>query len=591
MLFWQKVKPVVLQIVFGINPEPIVVDSDASSTDGQDSYGAPVEKVSPLGYEASSFTIVYLIIQGVIGTGIFVTPASVLKSVGSVGASYVFWVVGFIITMFQIGVYIEYVTYFPKRSGAEVVYLEQAYNKPRFMMPVVYAATTVILSFATSSASAFASYIFSAAGHHPTAWQQRGLALAPLILCFGIVSINTKFAVRLNNFIGFVKVIFILFVAITGLVVLGGHTKVGNTHDIFKDAWKGTTTDGNAISNAILKVVFSYGGSGYAFNVVAETAPKNTIKAYKKYVPLTMFFIFILYILVVTAYFAGVGSVSEIKHSGSLVSSIFFKKVFGKRASIVLDVFVVISAFGHLLGVFIAHSRSLRECGRQGVLPYPRLWTSVKPWGTPIFPTFITLLINIIVLLAPPPGDAYNFVVDLGSYSSYIFNMLLFVGLVKLRYHRKKLGLGYREFHIWTPVLIIAILWTWFVLAMAFVPPKGTLKGSDVSFFYATYPLTTIGLFVICVLYYFIWAFVLPKFGGYKHRIEQFELGTGEQGHTVVKVPIAQLAQYDAEHGGGQPETFYQPDVAEDISENDTDSSGKSQAAKTNTVVVVENKF
>ncbi|GEQ66797.1 hypothetical protein JCM33374_g460 [Metschnikowia sp. JCM 33374] len=584
MSFWQKAKIIALQIVFGINPQPVVIDSDTDSTDGQDSYGAPVEKVSPLGYEASSWTIVYLIIQGVIGTGIFVTPASVLKSLGSVGASYVFWILGFVITLFQIAVYIEYVTYFPKRSGAEVVYLEQAYARPKFMMPVVYAALTVVLSFATSSASAFASYLFSAGGHSPTHWEQRGLALVPLVLCFAIVSVSNKVAVRLSNFIGFVKVVFILFIAFSGLAVLGGHTKAGNNHDIFKDVWKGTTTDGNSISNAILKVVFSYGGSGYAFNVVAETAPRETIKAYKKYVPLTMFLIFVLYMLVVTAYFAGVGSVKEIKSAGSLVSSIFFKKVFGKKAATALDVFVALSAFGHLLGIFIAHSRSLRECGRQGVLPYPRLWTSVKPWGTPIFPAFITLLVNIIVLLAPPPGDAYNFVVDLGSYSSYIFNTLLFVGLFKLRRHRKKLGLGYKEFHIWTPVLVIAILWTWFVLAMAFVPPKGTLKGSDVSFFYATYPLTTIGLFFLCIFYYLVWAFVLPSFGRYRHRIESYELATGEQGHTVIKVPVEHLAQYDSENGEIQPDTFHSPPAYED-------GSDESDPSKKNPVVVTETKI
>ncbi|KAM9886556.1 hypothetical protein OXX69_013710, partial [Metschnikowia pulcherrima] len=107
-----------------------------------------------------------------------------------------------------------------------------------------------------------------------------------------------------------------------------------------------------------------------------------------------------------------------------------------------------------------------------------------------------------------------------------------------------------------TPVLIVAILWTWFVLAMSFVPPKGTLKGSDVSFFYATYPITTIGIFLLCVAYYGVWSYILPRFGKYRHRIEEFHLATGEQGHTVVKVPIDQLAQYDAENGGIDPETF-----------------------------------
>lgn len=549
---WSKFLDFSAFIVFGIDRSNSESKSDIeslTSDDTQDSYGAPVEKENPLGYHASSWTIFYMIIQGVIGTGIFATPGSVVKSLGSIGAAYLFWVIGFIVTMFQVVVYIEFVTYFRRRSGGEVAYLEQAYPKPQFLIPVVYAAVTVILSFSTSSASAFASYLFKAANHTPTSWEQRGLAVLPLFLCAGITAINTNFALRLNSFLGFVKLVFIVFIIISGLVVLGGGTRVGNTHSVFKNAWEGTTTDGNAISNAVLKVVFSYGGSGYAFGVVAETVPSNTIRAYKFFVPWTMFFIFILYILINTVFFAGIGSVAEIKKAGTLVSSVYFQKVFGtKAANGALSAFVAISAFGHLLGVFIAHSRSLRECGRQGVLPYPKLWTSVRPWGTPLFPVLVTLIINLIVLLAPPPGDAYNFVVDMGSYAGSIFNCVLFIGLIKLRATRKKQGLGYREFHVWTPVLIIAILWTLFVIAMAFVPPKGTLKGSDVSFFYATYPITTFALIGVCIAYYFVWAHLLPRIGKYVNKIETFELSTGELGHKVVQVPITELAEWEAVH-------------------------------------------
>lgn len=35
---------------------------------------------------------------------------------------------------------------FPNRSGAEVVYLEQAYPRPKFLVPVSFAVTTVLLS-------------------------------------------------------------------------------------------------------------------------------------------------------------------------------------------------------------------------------------------------------------------------------------------------------------------------------------------------------------------------------------------------------------------------------------------------------------
>lgn len=41
--------------------------------------------------------------------------------------------------------------YFPSRSGAEVVYLEQAYPKPKYLFPVAFAFLTVVLSFSSSN--------------------------------------------------------------------------------------------------------------------------------------------------------------------------------------------------------------------------------------------------------------------------------------------------------------------------------------------------------------------------------------------------------------------------------------------------------
>lgn len=152
------------------------------------------------------------------------------------------------------------------------------------------------------------------------------------------------------------------------------------------------------------------------------------------------------------------------------------------------------------------------------------------------------------MLVAPPAGDAYNLVVDMGSYSNYVFDVVLAIGLFKLRRHRKKLGLGYLEFHCPTPLLVLVVLFSLFVIVMAFVPPKGTLKGSDVSFFYATYPIATIGLFGLCIAYYILWQFVFPRFGHYKHRMESFTLKNGEQGHRVIKVPESKLAEWDATH-------------------------------------------
>ncbi|KAK7679688.1 hypothetical protein QCA50_017185 [Cerrena zonata] len=419
-------------------------ENDGNSSIKQDEGGSPVEEVNPLGYNLNYPTAFFMVVQGMIGTGIFATPGTVVKSMGSIGSTYVLWVSGFLIVLAEVSVYIEYISYFKRRSGGDAAFLERAYPEPHSI--------------------AFGTYILLAAGSD-SAWAARGVG---------------------------------------GLVVLGGGTRVQNSHEVFKNAWEGTTTSGNAIGNAILKVSFSMG-----------------------------------------AYYAGIGSVEEISKAGTLVSSVFGTSAATKA----LDVLVALAAFGHLLATVIGQSRVLRECGRQGVLPYARLWTSTKPWGTPILPIIVIWVVNVIVSVAPPPGDAFNFVVDMGAYVIYIFRFFLVIGLLKIRKRRKAAGLGFEGWKVPLPILIMIACYELFVIAMAFVPPDdGTLKGSDVSFFYCAYSLACFGIIGLCSFYYFVWAKILPKMFKYEHRQSFYSLKNGEKGNTVVKVKYEDLEKWDAEH-------------------------------------------
>lgn len=51
-----------------------------------------------------------------------------------------------------------------------------------------------------------------------------------------------------------------LSVAITGLVVLGGHTRVEDPHANFRNAFEGTSSNGNGLATALVKVNFAYAG-------------------------------------------------------------------------------------------------------------------------------------------------------------------------------------------------------------------------------------------------------------------------------------------------------------------------------------------
>ena len=53
--------------------------------------------------------------------------------------------------------------------------------------------------------------------------------------------------------------------------------------------------------------------------------------------------------------------------------------------------------------------RVLTLVHRQGVLPFPRFWASTRPFGTPLGPYLIKWAMTILMILAPPAGDAFNF--------------------------------------------------------------------------------------------------------------------------------------------------------------------------------------
>jgi amino acid transporter len=98
------------------------------------------------------------------------------------------------------------------------------------------------------------------------------------------------------------------------------------------------------------------------------------------------------------------------------------------------------------------------------------------------------------MILAPPAGDAFNFITDLKVYPDAFFSVLLAVGLYVLRYRRRRLGLPAADFRVWNVILVFNILVQVYLLVMPWYPPEGGVFAGDVSFWYATYVVTGIGV-------------------------------------------------------------------------------------------------
>ncbi|KAF1986069.1 high affinity methionine permease [Aulographum hederae CBS 113979] len=520
---------------------------NSSTPTYQETSGAPVETRSPLGYSVGWVSIVFLNLSKMVGTGIFSTPSTILAGAGSVGLALFYWVIGFLIAASSLSIYLEFASYFPSRSGSSAAYLEQSYPRPRYFFPTVFAVQSVLLSFSSSNAIVLARYLFRLGGSEASDWELKGVAVAGYTVAVLLLVFNTRWSLRLANFIGVIKLLTLVFISITGLVVLGGHTRIENPTANFRNAFSGTS-DATAYgaTNAMVKIIFSYAGYDNAFNVVNEV--KNPGKTLRWSAPLALLVTAMLYMLVNIAYFAA-ATKQEILDSEVVAAGIFFENVFhGSGATRALNFLICTSAFGNLIAVLIGQSRLIRECGRQGVLPFTSFWTSAKPFGTPLGPYFLKWALTLLMILAPPAGDAFNFVVDLGVYPETIFNAALAIGVLITRMRRKRLGIPSSGYEAWTVAVLFSICANVYMLIMPWYPPSTGKFGGDVSFWYATYCVVGIAILVVCAIYYWVWIDFLPKFGKYQIRQTILELDGGAVSHKLVKVSNADIDAWDADH-------------------------------------------
>lgn len=297
---------------------------------------------------------------------------------------------------------------------------------------------------------------------------------------------SNKYSLWAANGIGVLKIITLVFISITGFVVLGGNvSSIPNPGRNFKNAFSGATDNGNDLSSALISIVFSYTGYENAFNLVAEI--KNPIQTTKRYGAISLLTVTLLYMFCNIAYFAAVDK-DIFAASDETAAAAFFAAVFGEgSATKALSFLVLLSAFGNLLVVLIGDSRMIREIGRQGVLPFTPFWVSTRPFGTPLGPYLVKWIITLIMIVAPPAGDAFQFVINLRSYPEAIFKTAIVIGLFLIRRRRKRNNIARSSFQVWNVLLIFFLLVQVFIMVMPWWPPKDGPNSGDYSFWYATH--------------------------------------------------------------------------------------------------------
>ncbi|KAM3440032.1 hypothetical protein NHJ13734_003467 [Beauveria thailandica] len=332
-----------------------------------------------------------LIINKMIGTGIFSAPATVFSATGSVGISMILWFVGGILAFCGLSIYLELGLAIP-RSGGDKNYLERIYRRPKHLTTCILAAQMVLLGFSSGNAIAFGQLIVDACRSTVSGetWAARAIGIGCVTFAALLHSLLPQWGVRLINAVGMFKVVVMLVVAFSGVAALAGYRGTDDPHnfehsfskaDMARYGGGGGGGGFHAYVSALLSIVYTFSGWESANYVLSEVRnPRRTLAIAA---PLAVGIVTVLYMLANIAYFAAVSKL-DLATSELLVAALFFKNMFGKSAAAkTLPVFVAVSSLGNILATSFAHSRLNQELGKERVLPFGRFWASDKPCNAP----------------------------------------------------------------------------------------------------------------------------------------------------------------------------------------------------------------
>ena len=294
-----------------------------------------------------------IVVGGVIGAGIFRTPATVAARIGTDGALLALWALGGALTLCGVLCYAELGARRPYAGGI-YLYLREAFGAlPAFL----FGWTMALINYPGSVAAVattFADYACAALGL-PLAWV-KPVAVGAIVLIVGINLNGIRAGARVQNVFSTLKLLAIVLLVAVGLM-LARHSLGGATSAVAPRVEPG------AFVGALLPVLFTYGGFHYLNDLAGEVrAPQRTLP---RALLLGMLGVVLCYVLANLAYLAGLG------HAGLAASRApaaeLMRRLFGPAGERLMAVGIACSTFGYCNIAIAGGARVLQTMGADGL--------------------------------------------------------------------------------------------------------------------------------------------------------------------------------------------------------------------------------
>ena len=336
-----------------------------------------------LGLSAALSTVIGV----VIGSGVFFKPQAIYTATnGGPGLGMIAWVIGGIITI-TAGLTAAEVSAAIPKTGGMMVYIEEIYGKKLgfltgWMQTVLFFPGTI-----AALAVIFAKQILELLGYNPNANMIMVLVIAIVTILF-IAFLNTVGS-SLGGVIQTVATVGKLVPLI--VIIIFGFIK-GNGNPILQPLVGPGATVGGALGQVLIATLFAYDGW---INVgAAATAP----------------------------------------------AALVAERIFGNIGGKIVTVGILISVFGALNGYLLTGPRVAYTLAVKKTLPFSNGLAKLNKGGVPSNSIW---LIAILASLYALTGQ-FNLLTDLTVFTIWIFYVLTFIGVIKLRKEKPDLERPYK---------------------------------------------------------------------------------------------------------------------------------------------------
>lgn len=393
-----------------------------------------------------------MVVGGIIGSGIFISPRYVVRYAGSVGETLLIWTFGGLLSLLGGLCYCELGTFIEK-SGGEYIYLKLAYG--RF---IGFLYSWVNVWFTEPGGFAILALTFGVYATEPffpsreTAGTEvdcrppfglvKLLAACAICVLTAVNCISIRLAARAQVLFTFCKLIAVASIVIVALIRLFAGNTTGFSHHVFASS---STSPGD-IGHAFYSAMWAYGGWN-GLNLITEEV-KNPKKNFPKTLLISIPLVTLCYVLINLAYFS-VLTKQEILASDAVALTFASRlsPVFGA----VMPLIVSLSCFGSLNTSLFGSSRVIFSIAREKQLPSSLAMIHRKSQA-PIPAILMRAFLALLMLLPTNIENLLNWL----QFVDWLIFSAIFIGLIWLR--RKKADTPrYFKVNIVIPVVMAGV--------------------------------------------------------------------------------------------------------------------------------------